>query len=159
MRKLQYNLHGACLNFSGDIADKQALNDVIDTTKLLTQERKITSRNLALVLVHDLLLAGGIQAGEGPIKQAVLRHRTRLQSELTRLKIKRGAKSNHELAQTDDSRAGMLSIPAKSREIHTVFLASIPRYVRVNGTRWSSKEALKAFKAQGYEQGDPFSSK
>ncbi|KAI0833286.1 S-adenosyl-L-methionine-dependent methyltransferase [Trametes gibbosa] len=121
---------------------KQALNDVIDTTKLLTQERKITSRNLALVLVHDLLLAGGIQAGEGPIKQAVLRHRTRLQSELTRLKIKRGAKSNHELAQTDDSRA-----------------ASIPRYVRVNGTRWSSKEALKAFKAQGYEQGDPFSSK
>ncbi|KAJ8474065.1 hypothetical protein ONZ51_g7456 [Trametes cubensis] len=85
---------------------KQVLNEVIDTAQLLKQEKKITSRNLALVLVHDLLLAGGIQAGEGPIKQAVLRHRTRLQSEFTRLKVKRGVKSNSELAQTDDARAG-----------------------------------------------------
>lgn len=92
---------------SDDLVDKQVLNEVIDVIQLLKQERKITSRNLALVLVHDLLLARGIQAGEGPIKQAILRHRTRLQSEFTRLKIKRGAKSNAELAQTDDSRAGM----------------------------------------------------
>ncbi|KAH9856548.1 S-adenosyl-L-methionine-dependent methyltransferase [Lenzites betulinus] len=121
---------------------KQVLNEVIDVIQLLKQERKITSRNLALVLVHDLLLARGIQAGEGPIKQAILRHRTRLQSEFTRLKIKRGAKSNAELAQTDDSRA-----------------ASIPRYIRVNRTCWSTKDALKIFEAQGYERGDPLLSK
>ncbi|KAL1949306.1 hypothetical protein VTO73DRAFT_8187 [Trametes versicolor] len=120
---------------------KQVLSDVIDAAQLLKQERKINSRNLALVLVHDLLLARGIQAGDGPIKQAVLRHRTRLQSEFTRLKIKRGAKSNSELAQTDDARA-----------------AAIPRYVRVNRTCWSSKDALKALKAQGYEEGDPLTS-
>ncbi|KAI0635749.1 S-adenosyl-L-methionine-dependent methyltransferase [Trametes polyzona] len=120
---------------------KQALNEVIDAAQLLKQEKKITSRNLALVLVHDLLLAGGIQAGEGPIKQAVLRHRTRLQSELTRLKVKRGAKSNAELAQTDDARA-----------------ATIPRYIRVNRTCWTSEEAVKAFQASGYREGDPLSS-
>ncbi|KAI0671520.1 S-adenosyl-L-methionine-dependent methyltransferase [Trametes maxima] len=120
---------------------KQVLSEVIDAALLLKNEKKITSRNLALVLVHDLLLARGIQAGEGPIKQAVLRHRTRLQSEFTRVKIKRGAKSNDELAQTDDARA-----------------ASIPRYIRVNRTCWSTKEALKWFQEQGYELGDPMSS-
>ncbi|KAH9902872.1 S-adenosyl-L-methionine-dependent methyltransferase [Cubamyces lactineus] len=120
---------------------KQVLNEVIDTAQLLKQEKKITSRNLALVLVHDLLLAGGIQAGEGPIKQAVLRHRTRLQSEFTRLKVKRGVKSNSELAQTDDARA-----------------ATIPRYIRVNRTCWSTKDALATFQAQGYQIGDPLTS-
>ena len=54
----------------------------------------------------DLLLSKGIQAGDGPVKQAVLRHRTRLNSEFQRAKIKRGVKSNEELAQNDDSRAG-----------------------------------------------------
>lgn len=88
------------------LADKQVLSEVVDAAQLLKQERKINSRNLALVLVHDLLLAKGIQAGDGPIKQAVLRHRTRLNSELQRIKIKRGAKSSDELTQTDDARAG-----------------------------------------------------
>ncbi len=94
--------HGSCSHTT----DKQVLQAVIDAAQLLKQEKKLASRNLALVLVHDFLLAGGIQAGDGPIKQAVLRHRTRLSSEFTRAKIKRGAKSNEELAQTGDSRAG-----------------------------------------------------
>lgn len=73
----------------------------------MTEERKLSSRNLALVLCHDVLLSKGIQAGDGPLKQAILRHKTRLHSELTRIKIKRGAKSNEELAQVGDARAGM----------------------------------------------------
>lgn len=89
-----------------DAADKPTLLDVIDTAKLLKEEKKITSKNLALVLVHDLLLTNGIQAGDGPVKQAVLRHKTRLNSELQRIKIKRGAKSTQELARTADVRAG-----------------------------------------------------
>ncbi len=90
------------------LADKQVLGEVIDAAQLLKQEKKINSHNLALVLVHDLLLAKGIQAGDGPIKQAVLRHRTRLNSEFQRVKIKRGVKSNDELTQSDDARAGEL---------------------------------------------------
>lgn len=71
------------------------------------ERKKVTSLNLALVLVHDVLLAGGIQAGDGPIKQAILRHKTRLHGEFQKLKIKRGARSNVELAQSGDARAGL----------------------------------------------------
>lgn len=70
------------------------------------ERKKITSMNLALVLVHDLLLSGGIQAGDGPIKQAILRHKTRMNGELQKIKIKRGVKSNTDLAQIGDQRAG-----------------------------------------------------
>jgi putative methyltransferase len=73
----------------------------------MTEERKLSSQNLVLVLVHDVLLSNGIQAGDGPLKQAILRHKTRLHSEFQRLKIKRGVKSNEELAQTGDARAGL----------------------------------------------------
>lgn len=78
---------------------------MISAAKIL-EERKISSKNLALVLVHDLLLSRGIQAGDGPVKQAILKHKTRLRSEFQRAKIKRGVRSNEELAQTDDARAG-----------------------------------------------------
>lgn len=94
--------------------DKSILNDVIEAAKLLS-EKKITSRNLALLLVHDLLLSGGIQAGDGPIKQAILRNKTRLHSEFTRIKIKRGVKTDAELAQHEDPRAG------SSRPLHDLF--------------------------------------
>lgn len=83
---------------------------MIKACGLLPAEKKITSLNLALVLVHDLLLARGIQAGDGPVKQAVLRHKTRLQGEWTKMKIKRGAKSNEDLAQAGDQRAGMCEV-------------------------------------------------
>ena len=44
--------------------DKPVLLDVIQVVQLLKVEKKLTSRNLALVLVHDLLLSSGIQAGD-----------------------------------------------------------------------------------------------
>ncbi|PSR88994.1 hypothetical protein PHLCEN_2v4956 [Hermanssonia centrifuga] len=84
---------------------KTVLCDVITAANLLKEERKITSLNLALVLVHDLLLVNGIQTSEGPIKQAVLRHKTRLRSEFQKIKIKRGVKSTTDLARTGDDRA------------------------------------------------------
>ncbi|KAF9818583.1 hypothetical protein IEO21_02688 [Rhodonia placenta] len=120
---------------------KPVLVEIIDAAQLLKEERKISSRNLALILVHDLLLANGIQAGDGPVKQAVLRHKTRLHSEFTRIKIKRGAKSHSELAQTDDSRAAL-----------------IPRYVRVNTACWTSEEAIQTFISRGYQLSGPFQS-
>ncbi|KZT07718.1 S-adenosyl-L-methionine-dependent methyltransferase [Laetiporus sulphureus 93-53] len=120
---------------------KPILNEILDATKLLKEERKITSRSLALVLTHDLLLASGIQAGDGPIKQAILRHKTRLHSEFTRIKIKRGVKSNSELALGDDARA-----------------ARIPRYVRINTSCWTTEEAIPTFVARGFELADPFAS-
>ena len=87
------------------------LADVINASKLLQEEKKrITSFNLALVLVHDTLLSNGIQAGDGPLKQAVLRHKTRLHGEFQKIKIKKGVKMNEELAQAGDDRAGVFAL-------------------------------------------------
>ncbi|EKM58071.1 uncharacterized protein PHACADRAFT_139688 [Phanerochaete carnosa HHB-10118-sp] len=121
---------------------RPVLAEVLDAAKLLRQEKKITSQNLALVLVHDLLLANGIQAGDGPVKQAILRHKTRLNSELQRIKIRRGARSTKELARAADVRA-----------------ERIPRYVRVNTTCWSTEEAVKTFISRGYQLSGPFEEK
>lgn len=88
-----------------EATDKVALTDIVRKSQLLKQERKIRSANLALVLVHDLLLAGGIQAGDGPIKQAIMRHKTRLSAEFAKLKVKQNATSNLDLAQQGDVRA------------------------------------------------------
>lgn len=117
---------------------KHVLNEVLDASKIMKEEKKLTSRNLALVLIHDLLLANGIQASQGAVKQAVLRHKTRLHSEFQRIKIKKGVKSSSELARNGDERA-----------------ANIPRYVRVNTTCWSTHEAIETFISRGYELSDP----
>ncbi|KAJ2922867.1 hypothetical protein H1R20_g14247, partial [Candolleomyces eurysporus] len=112
---------------------KPVLLDVIKTSGLMKQERKLTSLNLALVLVHDLLLAKGIQSGDGPIKQAILRHKTRLHGEFQKLKIKRGVTSTSELAQSADERS-----------------VAIPRYVRVNTALWTTEQAIEYFGSLGF---------
>ncbi|KAF8339690.1 S-adenosyl-L-methionine-dependent methyltransferase [Cantharellus anzutake] len=105
---------------------KPVLIEIIQKASLLREERKlITSTNLALLLVHDLLFSKGIQAGDGPIKRAILRHKTRLHSELVKIKIKRGIKDNAQLGVSTDTRT-----------------ANIPRYVRVNRNAGSLHEIL-----------------
>ena len=117
---------------------------MIDATGLLKLERKVFasaargSVNVALVLVHDILFAkGGIQAGDGPLKQAVLRHKTRLNAELTKLKVKRGARTKEDLAQHSDPRA-----------------AKIPRYARVNTLKTDLDAAILDLTSRGFSEGD-----
>jgi 25S rRNA (cytosine2278-C5)-methyltransferase len=83
------------------------LEDVIKGSGLLS-ERKIPTLNMALVLVHDLVILGRIQA-KGTIPDAVCRHKTRLRSELERIKIKKGVASVTDLAQSRDATAGIYS--------------------------------------------------
>lgn len=122
---------------------KPVLSDVIEKANLLKEERKkLTSKNLALALVHDLLFSS-IQAGDGPIKQAILRHKTRLKGELQKIKIKKGVKDITSLAQTEDTRS-----------------SNIPRYVRVNALLWTLDEAIKHYTSLGYVLGTfPFDTK
>lgn len=131
--------------------DKAALLDIIKASELLNHEKKlISTSNLALVLVHDLLFSKGIEAGDGPIKQAVLRHKTRLHSELVKLKVKKGVKDNKDLALSEQPHVGMyLEIPVQNHvSVRLMFAfasASIPRYVRINlnvGTTEIAKSAL-----------------
>lgn len=89
---------------SHTVTDRPVLLDVIKASKLLEQEKKqLSQQNLALLLVHDVLLGKGIQAGEGPIKQAILRHKTRMKAELVMIKVKRGVARDEDLAPQSDS--------------------------------------------------------
>lgn len=115
--------------------------------------------NLALVLTHDQLLAGGIQAGDGPVKQAIMRHKTRLHSELQKIKIKRGIASNIDLAQNGDCRAGLSYLSfCNLNRTDLRWPAQIPRYVRVNTLAWSLEDALKSFVDRGFTLTSPFES-
>lgn len=113
---------------------KPAIMSIIDATPLMRDERRhLHSQNFAVVLVHDLLFkSGGIQSGDGPIKQAINRHKTRLQAELVKLKIRRGVKANAELGQGEDPRA-----------------ANIPRYLRVNRNLWTIEAAVEHYLSKG----------
>jgi len=103
--------------------DRPVLLDVIKASRLLEQEKKhLPQHNLALLLVHDVLFGKGIQAGEGPIKLAVLRHKTRMKAELVMIKVKRGIVRDEDLAPQGDS-------------------SNSPRWVRIN-TNVSTKEAV-----------------
>ncbi|CAG5143082.1 uncharacterized protein ALTATR162_LOCUS1280 [Alternaria atra] len=67
------------------------LKDVIEKTKLLSEERKLTPI-LALLLTHDLLLAknGVAAAANHVLKLAITRHKARLSAELTKSRIRYG---------------------------------------------------------------------
>lgn len=103
--------------------DRPVLLDVIKASKLLEQEKShLSQQNLVLLLVHDVLLGKGIQAGDGPIKQAVLRHKTRMKAELVMIKVKRGIARDEDLAPQSLS-------------------STSPRWIRIN-TNVSTKEAV-----------------
>lgn len=109
------------------------------------------------MLVHDVLFAKGIQAGDGPVKQAILRHKTRLNGELQKLKIKRGITNNAQLADNGDERAGKFlsyctMYPVK---LTPEIIALIPRYVRVNTSMWSTDAAIQEFTTKGFTLSDP----
>lgn len=114
---------------------KPTIMSIIDATPIMRDERRhLPSRNFAAVLVHDLLFnSGGIQAGDGPIKQAINRHKTRLQAELIKLKVRKGVQANDELAQPEDPRA-----------------SNIPRYLRVNRNIWTTHDASRYYSSKGY---------
>ncbi|KAK9467115.1 S-adenosyl-L-methionine-dependent methyltransferase [Lipomyces arxii] len=74
---------------------KEILDDVLKQSEILKQEK--VAYNIALPLIHDYLISKtGITAGKGPLKDAILRHKTRLKAELIKIKIKRGIKDLNE---------------------------------------------------------------
>ncbi|KAG0345049.1 hypothetical protein BG004_004009 [Podila humilis] len=108
------------------------LSMVLQQSKLLTLEKKLT-RSLALLLLHDLLLQNrGIQASEAwPMKQAVMRHKARLKAEFVKAKIKVGAKKDG-LVEGEEE-------------------LLLPRYVRVNLLMMTREKVIERFIADKWE--------
>lgn len=89
-----YALVVSCLEY------KAHINKIITKSKI-KQSKEIkkakVSDGVLLLVVHDLIFSakGRIQLGKHPIKDAILAHKTRLQSELVKLKLK------HKVTQID----------------------------------------------------------
>ncbi|OLL25999.1 25S rRNA (cytosine-C(5))-methyltransferase rcm1 [Neolecta irregularis DAH-3] len=102
---------------------QDVLKQVICSSRLLEQEQRL-SLEIALLLVHDLLLCkNGIAAGKGPFKDAVLRHKTRLKAEFARAKIRSRTVESKDL----------------ERKNHKV----LPRWVRINTLKTTLHSALE----------------
>jgi putative methyltransferase len=120
------------------MAVKEPIQTLLGTVDILKLEKKTfpvkvpngapSSPNLVLVLLHDLLFSAkkAIQASDKwPPKPAVVKHQTRLRSELVRLQIKAGKSSIQELGKA----GGEVGL-------------NIPRYIRWNPNSGYSHEDL-----------------
>ncbi|KAF9186225.1 hypothetical protein BGZ51_002173 [Haplosporangium sp. Z 767] len=107
------------------------LSLVLQESRLLTLEKKLT-RSLALLLLHDLLLQSrGIQASDAwPMKQAIMRHKARLKAEFVKAKIKVGARKDG-LVEGEEE-------------------LLLPRYVRVNLLMMTPQQVIDAFVADNW---------
>ena len=114
------------------------LSEVIERSSLLAHERSL-SPSLALLLVHDLLLSKkGIAAPAAhSLRISVERHKTRLQAEFTRARLRRGCPSVEVLrAEVERSTSSHVKNDQTSeRWPH-------PRWVRINNLKTSLNEQL-----------------
>ncbi|KAL9123892.1 MAG: hypothetical protein Q9217_006722 [Psora testacea] len=130
------------------------LVEVIETSALLELERRL-SPELALLLVHDLLLnKRGVSAPSShPLRQAVERHKTRLNAEFVKARIKRGCYSREELLARLKSSQGYpvaMNNNILDDEVKKTGWAR-PRWVRVNVLKTTLEEQMKTTFA-GYEE-------
>ncbi|KAI9681103.1 MAG: hypothetical protein M1817_002385 [Caeruleum heppii] len=114
------------------------LKEVINNAQLLKWERKL-SPVLALLLVHDLLLAkGGIAAAaSNPLRLATERHKARLQADFTRIRLKRGYASIAALKR---------DLAGSNRYVDRTGTSPPswhPRWVRINTLRTSLMEQMQ----------------
>lgn len=96
----------------------------------IATERK-TSSSLSMLLIHDLLF-GKLQ--NCAYKVQILKHKTRLNAELVKIKIKRNARSNEDL------------LPK-----HVVDAIILPRYIRVNTLKITVEDAVSHFIKEDYK--------
>lgn len=108
------------------------LQEIIEATKLLKQTK--LQMHLAKVLVYDLLMGQGVKCG-GSWKAMMMKHRSRLQAELARMKIKQKVSRNEDLLPAS------VQQPAGEQ---------LPRYVRVNTLKTTMEDAVDYLKRDGF---------
>ncbi|KAM8830202.1 28S rRNA (cytosine-C(5))-methyltransferase isoform 1-T1 [Synchiropus picturatus] len=108
------------------------LHEIIESTKLLKQTK--LRLHLALVLVFDLLMGQGLKCG-GSWKAMMMKHRSRLQAALARIKVKHKVSRNEDLLPSSVQQS-----PAEQ----------LPRYVRVNTLKTTVEDTVDYLKRDGF---------
>ncbi|KAA0704117.1 putative 28S rRNA (cytosine-C(5))-methyltransferase [Triplophysa tibetana] len=108
------------------------LQEIINSTSFL----KVTKLriHLAKVLAYDLLIGPGLKCG-GSWKVMMVKHRSRLQAALARLKIKRKVSRHEDL------------LPSGFKEMQGDV---IPRFVRVNTLKTTVEDVIDYLKREGF---------
>ncbi|KAJ9664110.1 hypothetical protein H2201_005350 [Coniosporium apollinis] len=129
------------------------LKEVVEKSGILREEKKLTPL-LALLLSHDLLLAkGGVAAPKDHVlKQAVLRHKARLNAEFTKARLKSGFHTVE--AFRDHVNAGSsTSNVSEEHDGHQTTEHEHPRWIRINTIKTSLETVLRTTFAD-YQQTD-----
>ncbi|GAB7349722.1 hypothetical protein MBLNU459_g0459t1 [Dothideomycetes sp. NU459] len=115
----------------------EVLKEVIEKSDVLKLEKKLTP-TLALLLVHDLLLAkkGVFAPKDHVLNLAISRHKARLSAEFTKCRLRRGFPS------IEAFRADINNGASTSTESGDSAVAFHPRWIRVNAVRTSTAKAL-----------------
>lgn len=108
------------------------LQEIIESTKLLKHTK--LKMHLAKVLVYDLLMGQGLKCG-GAWKALLLKHRSRLQAALARMKVKQKVSRNEDL------------LPSS---VQQSLGTQLPRYVRVNTLKTTVEDAVDYLKREGF---------
>ena len=108
------------------------LEEIIQKSGISKAEKKI-GLELLTVLVYDQLFGKGVRTGK--YKSLIAKHKSRLNAELAKVKIRRKCKNNIDL------------IPA-----HIRAAIVLPRYCRVNTLKTTIDAAIKHFQDQGFIQ-------
>ncbi|XP_056592427.1 probable 28S rRNA (cytosine-C(5))-methyltransferase [Triplophysa dalaica] len=108
------------------------LQEIINSTSFL-KETKLRI-HVAKVLAYDLLIGRGLKCG-GSWKVVMMKHRSRLQAALARIKIKRKVSRNEDL------------LPSGFKEMQGDV---IPRFVRVNTLKTTVEDVIDYLKREGF---------
>ncbi|XP_077371278.1 28S rRNA (cytosine-C(5))-methyltransferase [Festucalex cinctus] len=108
------------------------LEEIIVSTRLLKQTK--LKMPLAKVLVFDLLMGQGLKCG-GSWKALLMKHRSRLQSELALMKVKQKVSRNEDLLPSN------LQQPVGNQ---------LPRYARVNNLKTTMADTVDYLKRDGF---------
>ncbi|KAK6346433.1 hypothetical protein TWF730_010755 [Orbilia blumenaviensis] len=119
------------------------LKEVVENSGILKLERKLTPL-LSILLTHDLLLAkSGIATSSGPLKDAILRHKARLNAEFTRARLKRGhgdLKSLTDAINAEHIRESEDGVTKTATGLTTFN----PRWIRVNTLKTTMEASLSS---------------
>ncbi|KAK6497371.1 hypothetical protein TWF481_011780 [Arthrobotrys musiformis] len=127
------------------------LKEVVENAGILKLERKLTPL-LSILLTHDLLLTkSGIATSSGPLKDAILRHKARLNAEFTRARLRRGhrdVKSLVEAVNAEYSRESEDGVTKTANGLTTFN----PRWIRVNTLKMTLEESLSSPMFSAFEE-------
>ncbi|MCJ1475493.1 hypothetical protein MMC13_004156 [Lambiella insularis] len=131
------------------------MKEVVETSQVLSHERKL-SPALALLLVHDLLLAkrGVAAPAAHPLRLAVERHKARLQAEFTKARLRRGLATVDAVRKHLDAEASLRPEKLAAFSVDDRPIGDgpkqwpHPRWVRINTLKTSLAEQLATTFAQ-----------